>query len=772
MFQFNRLVGVSKISHTHTHTPISGDVCAATGHVPQQLGLAANLHLSLIVNVICFIASISFPAIAQAQFHPCDFTVNSANDLHGSASIVVDINGDGRKDLVTTRQQGPVSLLNFASGIFTPVFSTGTVVQATNHGVDCGDFDRDGKIDVARGSYENDNPNLAKVVVSFGNGDGSFSSEVVLPVGNWVTEVHVADLDGDGDADILCGTETTGIRVWKSNGNRTFSASSTYSSGSINRQSELCDLNGDNRLDVVIVNETENKISILLNNGSGQFPSRVTYATGSYPTGLCVGDFDGDGDVDIAFAHRYTNEIRLLRNNGQGTFIPWQTISSPMGSAPIGQLKSGDFDGDGDMDFVAVSGYGATQQLRYFINSGNGSFVGGAYIQGTASSWWIITNDFDVDGKTDILSTEYFSGNTMMYVRELLTGCNPSVLQVPSSSFPKIQSAIDFAQTGVTIQVAPGTYNEAIDFKGKAITVKATGARASTIIDGTGLTTSVVRAVTGETSATVLQGFTIRNGAVGSKPPWDTTLLLGGGLYIERANPIIRDCAFTTNHSAYGGGIYALYSNSLVENCTFTQNSASSYGGGIQFFGGSPIIRNCVITNNTCLNRGGGIHLVQWNGGASTLDGCTITGNSTNLGEGGGVSLDPQANAAQKMLVSNCTITNNTAHDKGGGLWATVNPANPMQNVMLNDNTICNNTSAISKRENVWALFEDGGNTICDCVSDISGDGDVDTGDLSYVLLFVGEPTDADFIQPDQDMNGFIDTADVSLVLLNMGACP
>ena len=771
MFQFNRLVGVSKISHTHTHThtPLSGDVFAATGHVPQQLGLAANLHLSLIVNVICFIASISFPAIAQAQFHPCDFTVNSANDLHGSASIVVDINGDGRKDLVTTRQQGPVSLLNFASGMFTPVFSTGTVVQATNHGVDCGDFDRDGKIDVARGSYENDNPNLAKVVVSFGNGDGSFSSEVVLPVGNWVTEVHVADLDGDGDADILCGTETTGIRVWKSNGNRTFSASSIYSSGSINRQSELCDLNGDNRLDVVIVNETENKISILLNNGSGQFPSRVTYATGSYPTGLCVGDFDGDGDADIAFAHRYTNEIRLLRNNGQGTLVPWQTISSPMGSAPIGQLKSGDFDGDGDIDFVAVSGYGATQQLRYFINSGNGAFVGGAYIQGTASGWWIITNDFDVDGKTDILSTEYFTGNTMMYVRELLTGCNPSELQVPSSSFPKIQSAIDFAQTGVTIQVAPGTYNEAIDFKGKAITVKATGARASTIIDGTGLTTSVVRAVTGETSATVLQGFTIRNGPIGSA---SGTYRLGGGIFISSASPTIRDCAFTANQSAYGGGMYALHSNSLVENCTFSQNSGSADGGGMQLFGGSPIVRNCVVSDNTAGNRGGGFHVVQHNTGAAQMDGCTISGNRSNVSDGGGISMAPLAGAAEKFLVSNCTITNNSAQERGGGLWALVNPSNPQQNVTLTDNTICNNTSAISKRENVWALFEDGGNTICDCFPDISGNGDVDNGDLGFVLLYMGEPTDPDFIQPDQDMNGFIDSVDIGMVLLNMGGCP
>jgi hypothetical protein len=105
-------------------------------------------------------------------------------------------------------------------------------------------------------------------------------------------------------------------------------------------------------------------------------------------------------------------------------------------------------------------------------------------------------------------------------------------------------------------------------------------------------------------------------------------------------------------------------------------------------------------------------------------------------------------------------------------LWAVVDPANPQQNVTLTDNNICNNISAISKRENVWALFEDGGNTICDCFSDVSGDRVIDTGDISFVLLFFGEPTDADFIQPDQDMNGFIDTADVSLLLLNVGACP
>ena len=95
----------------------------------------------------------------------------------------------------------------------------------------------------------------------------------------------------------------------------------------------------------------------------------------------------------------------------------------------------------------------------------------------------------------------------------------------------------------------------------------------------------------------------------------------------------------------------------------------------------------------------------------------------------------------------------------------------PQPNVTLTNNTICNNTSTISKRENVWALYEDGGNTICDCFSDIDGNRGVDNGDIAFTLLFIGELTDPDFIQPDQDMSGFVDTGDVALVLLNFGPC-
>jgi hypothetical protein len=403
------------------------------------------------------------------------------------------------------------------------------------------------------------------------------------------------------------------------------------------------------------------------------------------------------------------------------------------------------------------------------------NFTGRSTAQGGGTTVYTVSA---ANLKSDAQTTYTASGQTWTFSSSFVgTDLNQQPWTFPTgtlfvpSQYSTIQAAIDAAPStgGWTVAVAPGTYNEAIDLKGKAITVKATGARASTIIDGTGLTTSVVRAVTGETSATVLEGFTIRKGALGSSV---NTFRLGGGMYLDRASPTIRDCTFSENLAGYGGGLYGVYSNSLVENCTFDRNSASSDGGGVQFFGGTPIIRNCTISNNSAGNNGGGTHLVQHvSGGFPTLENCSIHGNRTSVGDGGGVSVYAITGQSPKPLVRSCTIQTNSARGLGGGLISYIDPAAPGQNVVLDQNTICSNTSDSSDRENTWALYEDLGNAICDCFSDIDGDGSVDTGDLGFALLFVGEATNPNFIEADQDMNGFVDTGDIALLLLNFGPC-
>ena len=82
----------------------------------------------------------------------------------------------------------------------------------------------------------------------------------------------------------------------------------------------------------------------------------------------------------------------------------------------------------------------------------------------------------------------------------------------PEDPFCSIQDGIDVASNADTVLVEPGTYNELIDFLGKAITVRSSGGRDVTTIDGTGLNDSVVKCINGEGPDTVLEGFTITGG--------------------------------------------------------------------------------------------------------------------------------------------------------------------------------------------------------------------------------------------------------------------
>ncbi len=81
-------------------------------------------------------------------------------------------------------------------------------------------------------------------------------------------------------------------------------------------------------------------------------------------------------------------------------------------------------------------------------------------------------------------------------------------LHVPGE-YATIQAAIDAAVDGDEIQVAPGMYNEAIDFIGKAVRLYSADGPDVTMIHGDGLNASVVTCVSGEGSETILDGFRV-----------------------------------------------------------------------------------------------------------------------------------------------------------------------------------------------------------------------------------------------------------------------
>ncbi|NLW83956.1 MAG: hypothetical protein GXY41_06080 [Phycisphaerae bacterium] len=132
--------------------------------------------------------------------------------------------------------------------------------------------------------------------------------------------------------------------------------------------------------------------------------------------------------------------------------------------------------------------------------------------------------------------------------------CAGEIISVDAAGggdFTSIQAAIDSAANGDEIVVAPGTYDEAITFYGKAVRLRSSGGPAITTIDGTGHY-HVVRCVSYENRDTILEGFTITGGnANGSVDP-DA---FGGGILIIDSSPRVTGCIFTANAAiGYGGG--------------------------------------------------------------------------------------------------------------------------------------------------------------------------------------------------------------------------
>lgn len=273
------------------------------------------------------------------------------------------------------------------------------------------------------------------------------------------------------------------------------------------------------------------------------------------------------------------------------------------------------------------------------------------------------------------LSRSFLRFHSVLILSELAAlPLSANTIHVPTDQ-PTIQKAIDAASNGDTILVSDGIYTENINFNGKAITVKSVNGPATTIIDG-GALNAVVSFVTQETSSSVLDGFTIRNGRPSSS-------LIGSGIAISGSSPSIFNNTITANLGCEGVGIGVYFGSPLIQGNIITNNTQSGCsggtgGGGILIQGASqPQILKNTISNNTTGSDGGGISLFA--AGTPIIRGNTITGNASG-GQGGGISMANQSDA----VVTDNVIKGNTAL-QGGGIAALV-PSG------ANGPTVVNNT--------------------------------------------------------------------------------
>ncbi len=169
------------------------------------------------------------------------------------------------------------------------------------------------------------------------------------------------------------------------------------------------------------------------------------------------------------------------------------------------------------------------------------------------------------------------------------------------ADYSEIQTAVEVAQTGDTILVAPGVYSELINFLGKDIVLSSTTGALSTTIDCSGLNMRPITIESGEGQGAVLDGFTLQNGV--SYPSPGATF--GGGILISNSSPVIKNCIITDCYSGYAGGAIGIIENSspLVLNNHISSNYADNgpfgFGGAIYLSNSSASIQGNTIAENT-----------------------------------------------------------------------------------------------------------------------------------------------------------------------------
>ena len=272
-----------------------------------------------------------------------------------------------------------------------------------------------------------------------------------------------------------------------------------------------------------------------------------------------------------------------------------------------------------------------------------------------------------------------------------------ATINVPKDQ-PTIQTGINAAQNGDTVLVAPGTYKEAIDFKGKAITVTSSGGAASTIIDGTNQS-FVVTFQSNEGRSSVLSGFTIQNGGAPQMQNPPNPYYETGGIAVFGTAPTISSNIITHNLCT---GVFSAGGGPLIQNneisytttppkptavtgqCFANPYNNDFWGASAVYFAiviaqGAPqsslpaVVRGNAIENNTLTDGdanddcGPALYGAVSTGSGLVVENNVIRNNNTDT-TGGGVCIWGPGIFAQNLVYGN------HAHCAGGGATAANGP--------------------------------------------------------------------------------------------------
>jgi hypothetical protein len=373
-------------------------------------------------------------AFFQALLGRGDGTFAAAPALRPSEPIAAtaraDLNGDGRDDMLLTRDQfrscdvpvPPVSQVNetrvllgngdgtfVQAGSFTTGEWTAWIVPA--------DLDADGRIDLVVNDqvYAGCSGTGNRIIHYYGNGDGTFTA--TDPIQGRLASIAIitTDLNGDGMGDYL-ENDGNALTAYLGHGDRTFTALPSLEVSRDTYSVHLGDYDQDGRRDLSALSSWAEAVFVFAGNGDGTFgppPIPALQATGL--NGAVSEDLNGDGIIDLVATGYRTEEVVVLLGQGGGAF--GAETRFPVGVGPS-TIVIADFDADGRKDLaVGLQNWHTYPPERFpdgslaiLIGNGDGTFQPPAIYDGGQNPIAIVVSDFNGDGAPDVAQANWGGG--------------------------------------------------------------------------------------------------------------------------------------------------------------------------------------------------------------------------------------------------------------------------------------------------------------------------------------------------------------------------
>ncbi|AUC81236.1 T9SS type A sorting domain-containing protein [Lacinutrix sp. Bg11-31] len=350
--------------------------------------------------------------------------IHSINNNSGNETNAMkfgDLDGDGNQDIIIAYgNQITWHRFNDAFQVYESVnIVTDNIFGVTS--IFIGDIDNDSDLDILAGSENGNSDRL----YWFENTDGNGSFDITHVVGTNLYDafqVSLADLDTDGDLDILFEESFTNQVKWYENsdgfGNFSSSANNIVSTGSsVFRGLKTADIDGDSNLDIVYI--TGSYIRWKRNEGNGTFSATQTVSTSSYQyRSFAVSDMDYDGDLDVV-AVGVSRVIWFENADGLGDFYGSSNshLLTNTSSNNREKVEVVDVNNDGYKDILFSTTEYQNNRLVYFegTNSFGGFDANEVLISDIETQGSFIVTDINNDGDVDICIDKNFSRAVFLY---------------------------------------------------------------------------------------------------------------------------------------------------------------------------------------------------------------------------------------------------------------------------------------------------------------------------------------------------------------------